>query len=309
MAQKIILDVDPGHDDAIALLVAAASPELELVGITTVAGNQTLEKTTLNARRVATVAGITAPLYAGLARPLVRDQVVAPNIHGESGLDGPAFPTPTVEVQEEHAVDFIIRALDNAPGEITLVPTGPLTNIAAAFVRRPEVVGKVKEIILMGGSYGLGNVTPAAEFNIFADPEAARVVFHSGAPLTMVGLDLTHQATATPDVLARVRALRTRVGDLAVELLTFFASTYHKVYGMEAPPVHDPCTVAKLIDPEVFTTRPAYVDVDTKSELDYGRTVCDFYGLTGHAPNAQVAIKLNRERFWDIVLTALARYK
>ncbi|MDK2856448.1 MAG: ribosylpyrimidine nucleosidase [Bacillota bacterium] len=309
MKRKIILDIDPGHDDAVALLIAAASPELELVGITTVAGNQTLEKTTLNARRVATVAGIKVPIYAGLARPLVRDQVIAPNIHGESGLDGPDLPAPEVPVEKEHAVDFIIRTLDESDGDITLVPTGPLTNIAAVFIRRPDLARRVKEIVLMGGAYGLGNVTPAAEFNIYADPEAAHVVFTAGAPITMVGLDLTHQATATPDVLERLRGLRTRVGDLVAELLTFFGSTYHKVYGMEAPPVHDPCTVAKLIDPDVFTTRPAYVAVDTKSDLNYGRTVCDFYGLTGHAPNAQVAMKLDRDRFWDIVLTALARYR
>ncbi|NLG86969.1 MAG: nucleoside hydrolase [Firmicutes bacterium] len=308
MARKIILDVDPGHDDAIAILVAAANPKLELLGITTVAGNQTLEKTTLNARRVATVAKIKTPIYAGFSRPLVRDQVTAPDIHGESGLDGPAWGAVTARVEEEHAVDFIIRTLKNSQGDVTLVPTGPLTNIAGAFIRCPEIIPKVQEVILMGGAYGLGNTTPAAEFNIYADPEAARVVFHAGVPLTMVGLDLTHQATATPEVLARIRALNTTVGDIAAELLTFFRSTYRDVFKMPDPPVHDPCTVAKLIDPDVFTTKPAYVDIDTQSELCYGRTVCDLYGVTGQEPNAQVAIELDWERFWDIVIDALKQY-
>lgn len=308
MKRKIILDVDPGHDDAIAILLAAASDEIELLGITTVAGNQTLEKTTLNARRIATVAGINVPIYAGLSRPLVRDQIIAADIHGSSGLDGPVFPEPKVPVQEEHAVDFIIRTLMESSGDVTLVPTGPLTNIACAFIKRPEVIKKVKEIILMGGAYGLGNVTPAAEFNIFADPEAARVVFHAGVPLTMVGLDLTHQATATPDILERIKSVGTRMGDLVFQMLDFYGSAYYKVYGILSPPVHDPCTVAKLLDPDVFTTKPAYVDVDIKSDIDYGRTVCDFYGITGREPNAQVAIELDRERFWHLVLTALQRY-
>jgi ribosylpyrimidine nucleosidase len=308
MARKIILDVDPGHDDAIAILVAAANPKLELLGITTVAGNQTLEKTTLNARRVATVAKIKTPIYAGFSRPLVRDQVTAPDIHGESGLDGPAWGAVTARVEEEHAVDFIIRTLKNSQGDVTLVPTGPLTNIAGAFIRCPEIIPKVQEVILMGGAYGLGNTTPAAEFNIYADPEAARVVFHAGVPLTMVGLDLTHQATATPEVLARIKKLNTTVGNMAAELLTFFRSTYRDVFKMPDPPVHDPCTVAKLIDPDVFTTKPAYVDIDTQSELCYGRTVCDLYGVTGQEPNAQVAIELDWERFWDIVIDALKQY-
>lgn len=306
--RRIILDVDPGHDDAIAILLAAGSPAIELAAITTVAGNQTLAKTTLNARRVCTVAGIRdVPVAAGMDRPLVREPVVAADIHGESGLDGPDFPEPTVPVSAEHAVDLIVRTLLDSDGDVTLVPTGPLTNIAMAMLREPKILPRIREIVLMGGAVTVGNVTPAAEFNIYADPEAARVVFRSGVPITMVPLELTHQATATPDVLERFRRLGTPLGRIVVDLLEFFGSTYRNVYGFEAPPVHDPCCVAWLIDPGVFTTRPMFVDVETRGELTYGRTVCDVYGVTGKPPNCRVAERLNRERFWELVVDAVAR--
>lgn len=307
--RKIILDVDPGHDDAIAILLAGSCPAIELLAVTTVAGNQTLEKTTLNARRVCSVAGITGvPIAAGCDRPLVRPQIIAADIHGESGLDGPRFGEPTVPLDPRHAVDLIIELLMNSSGDITLVPTGPLTNIATALRREPGITGKIKHISLMGGSWSLGNRTPAAEFNILADAEAARVVFESGVPVTMVGLDLTHQALATDAVIKRIAALGTPAGDLAAELLRFFASTYKKRQGFDAPPVHDPCAVAWVVDPTIIETRPMHVDIETRAEFCYGRTVVDVYGVTGKPANALVATKLDFDRFWDLVVDALSRY-
>lgn len=308
MQRKIILDADPGHDDAIAILLAANSPEIDLLGITTVAGNQTVDKTTLNARRICSVAGIKVPIARGMDRPMVRRQIVAEDIHGDSGLDGPAFGDPTVAVIETHAVNFIIETLRKSDGDITLVPTGPLTNIAMAIQLAPDIKDKVQEIIFMGGAYGFGNTTPGAEFNIYADPEAAKVVLNSGISLTMVGLDLTHQATATSDVLERINAIGTPLAKTVVELLEFFTKTYYDVFGFPAPPVHDPCTIAKIIDPKVFTTKHVYVDVDTMSELNYGRTVCDFYGVLDKQPNCHVAIDLDKDRFWQLVIKAVERY-
>jgi len=307
-AKKIILDCDPGHDDAMAILLAAGCPDIELLAVTTVAGNQTLEKTTLNARRVLSVAGVTGvPVAAGCGRPLVRPQILAEDIHGESGLDGPRFAEPTVPEDPRRAVDLIIELLLASDGDITLVPVGPLTNIAAAMRREPAILRRIRHISLMGGAIGLGNRTPAAEFNILADAEAARVVFESGVPITMCGLDLTHQALATGPVLERIRALGTPVAETAVELMRFFASTYKKRQGFDAPPVHDPCAVAWVVDPSIVETRHLRVDVETKAEFCYGRTVVDVHGLTGRPPNALVGVKLDFDRFWDLVIDALGQ--
>lgn len=307
MPRTIILDCDPGHDDAIAILLAHGNPEIELAAITTVAGNQTLPKVTANALRMCTVAGITdVPVAAGCAGPLVRDQITAPQIHGESGLDGPDFPPTTVELDPRHAVDLIIEIVMAAePGEITLVPVGPLTNIAMAMRREPAIVERVREVSLMGGAYTRGNTTPAAEFNILADPEAAAAVFAAPWPVTMVGLDLTHQATAEPAVLERITAIGTPLAALVVELLTFFADSYREAEGMDAPPVHDPCAVARVIDPAVLTTRDAYVAVELKGALTYGATVTDFRDAYGQPHNTQVATVLDVHRFWDLVVDAV----
>ncbi|MHB9145791.1 MAG: nucleoside hydrolase [Symbiobacteriia bacterium] len=307
--QKIILDVDPGHDDAMAMLLAYKSPAIELLAITTVAGNQTLAKTTLNARRVCTVAGITdVPIAAGCDRPLVRPQIIAADIHGESGLDGPHFPEPTVPLDPRHAVDLIIQLVMESQGDIILVPTGPLTNIAMAMRQEPRIIGKIKHISLMGGANGFGNTTPSAEFNIYADAEAARIVFESGVPITMVGLDLTHQALATDTVVERIRALNTPVSAMAVDLLRFFASAYKERQGFDHPPVHDPCAVAWVIDPTVMETQSVHVDIETHAEFSYGRTVCDMYRSSGKPANALVATKLDFDRFWDLMLDALRQY-
>ena len=290
-----------------AILLAHGNPEIELVAITTVAGNQTLDKTSLNARRVATIAGIdNVPVAAGCDRPLTRELKTAGYIHGESGLDGPSFGEPTVPLDPRHAVDMIIELLMQSSGDITLVPTGPLTNIAMAVRKDPRIVEKVQEIILMGGAYTRGNTTPAAEFNIYADPEAAAIVFTAGWPLTMVGLDLTHQALATPTVLQRISGIGTPVSRVAVQLMEFFRETYRRNSGFDSPPVHDPCAVARVIDPTVMHCVDAFVAIETRGELTSGMTVTDFSGRLGPT-NAQVATKLDVDRFWDLMVDAIER--
>lgn len=308
MATKVIIDCDPGHDDAIALLLAHASPALEILAITTVAGNQTLEKVTRNALAVATIGGITGvPIAAGAAKPLVRQQITAGDIHGESGLDGPELPEPTVALDPRHGVDVIIETvMAHEPGTVTLIPVGPLTNIAMAVQREPRIVERVAEVVLMGGGYSKGNTTAAAEFNIFCDPEAAHVVFEAPWKVTMVGLDLTHQAGATDDVVKRIAAIGTEPANFVVELLKFFGTMYEKAQGFTAPPVHDACAVARVIDPEVMVVRPAHVAVELRGALTYGMTVTDFQGRGGVSRDTLVATKLHTDRFWDLVIANLA---
>jgi inosine-uridine nucleoside N-ribohydrolase len=307
--RRILLDCDPGHDDAIAILLAARAPDVELVAITTVAGNQTLDKTSRNALKVCSLAGIRdVPIAAGMDRPLVRDLQVAANIHGASGLDGPSIPEPDLTLAPIHAVDLLIERLEASDGDLTIVATGPLTNVATAMRRAPEIVPKIRQIVLMGGAIGLGNVTPAAEFNIYVDPEAAHVVFTCGRPVTMVGLDVTHQVLATPEVRARIRALGTPVAGLVDGLLDFFADRYRDVFGFDAPPLHDPCAVAHVVDPTLLRTKPMRVDVELRGEWTAGRTVCDVHGVTGRPANADVGLEIDVPRFWDLLVATLARY-
>jgi len=308
--RRILLDCDPGHDDAIAMLLAHGSPAVELVAVTTVAGNQTLEKVTRNALAVAEVAGIDVPVAAGCDRPLVRRRTLAPDIHGESGMDGPVLPAPRRAVDRRHAVDLIVDTVMGAePGEITLVPTGPLTNVAMAARKEPRIVPRVREVVMMGGGYHVGNRTPVAEFNVLADPEAAHVVLDEAWAVTMVGLDLTHQAVATPDVRERVATLGTAPARFVGDLLDFYGSTYRTAQGFLYPPVHDPCAVAYVADPRVLTTRRAPLDVELSGALTTGMTVAD---LRGDEPGpdecrTQVAVTLDHARFWDLVLDALVR--
>ncbi len=291
-----------------AILLAAASPSLDLVAITTVAGNQTVEKTTLNARRVCAVAGITGvPIATGCDRPLVRDPIVAEDIHGESGLDGPDWAIDPVGVDPRHAVDVILEAAQ--PGGLTIVATGPLTNVATALQREPSLAARLERIVVMGGAIGLGNRTPAAEFNIYADPEAAQLVFDSAVPVTLVPLEVTHQALATPQVMARIASFETRVARLLVDLMAFFEETYRRIFGFAHPPVHDPCAVAVLIDAAIVTTRPTSVRVELVSPLTLGRTVCDLYGTTGVAPNVELGTSLDAGRFWGVMIDAIASYR
>jgi len=302
----IILDCDPGHDDAIAIMLAAGDPAVDLLAITTVAGNQTLEKTTLNALRVCTLAGIRdVPVAAGCARPLTRPLQIAEDVHGESGLDGPRFGEPAVQVADEHGVDLMHRILQGSPEPVTLVPTGPLTNMALLLTRYPEDAARIHEIVLMGGSTERGNVGPYAEFNIFVDPEAAAIVFGSGVAVTMCGLNVTHQALVTPDVVARLEALGGDLGKVCAELMTFFASTYKQLWGFEAPPLHDPVAVARVIDPTLVECVDVHVAIEVSGEHTRGATVVDLHGYLGKAPNAKVAVGLDAPRFWDRLVAAL----
>jgi len=310
MKQKIILDCDPGHDDAIALLLAAHHPEIELLAITTVAGNQTVWKTTQNALKVCMLANIrNVPIAMGADRPLVRPARHASTIHGESGLDGPHMPEPAIELAPQHAVDLIIDLLLNSDGDITLVNTGPLTNLAIAMRREPAIVPKIKAISLMGGAIGLGNTTPAAEFNIICDPEAAAIVFGCGRPIIMVPLEVTHQALATDEVQHRLRDSGRIVANFAADLLVFFADTYHHVFGFPAPPVHDPCAVAAIIDPSILHAHMMHVEIETTGQWTEGRTVCDAYGTLGKEATVRVGYGLDVARFWDMVIETILTYE
>jgi purine nucleosidase len=309
MPHKIILDCDPGHDDAIAILLAHGSPEIDLLAITTVVGNQTLDKVTRNALAVARIAGLTGvPIAAGCPRPLVREVSTAADIHGESGMDGPSLPEPTSEVDERHAVDLIIdTVMSHEPQTVTLVPTGGLTNIAMAVRKEPRIAERVKEVVLMGGGYHVGNWSAVAEFNIIIDPEAAHIVFNESWPLVMVGLDLTHQALAIPAVVDRVSAVGTGPARFVVELLEFFGTMYKKSQGFDAPPVHDPCAVAYVIDSTVMTTRRVPLDVELTGALTVGMTVADFRSPPPPDCTTSVGVELDTAKFWDLVVDALQR--
>ena len=301
MSTPILLDCDPGHDDAIALMLACASPEVELLGVTTVAGNQTLEKTTANAIRVLELAGRgEVPVAAGSPRPLVRGRVVAANVHGETGLDGPDLPPPQGSPVEAHAVDFLAEHLDGA----VLVATGPLTNVALLLARYPDA--RPERIVLMGGAIAEGNVTPAAEFNVWADPEAAARVFGSGLDVTMVGLDVTHRALLTGAHAERLRGSG-GIGNVVAELLDFYGVFHRRVYGFDGSPVHDAVALAHVIDPSLLRVERLNVRVDCESELCRGRTVVDVWRRTGLEPNAQVAVEIDADAFLELLLQRLAR--
>ncbi len=306
--RKIILDCDPGHDDAIALMMSAKHPSLELLGVTIVAGNQTLEKTLVNGLNVCQKLGLSVPVYAGMKRPIMRQQIVAADIHGESGLDGPVFDPLTKKPEPEHAVSYLIRTLMASEGDITLVAVGPLSNVAVAMRMEPGIVSKIREIVLMGGAYGTGNVTPSAEFNIYADPEAARVVFTSGVPIVMMGLDLTNQTVCTADVIERMRNTGNRAGALFADIMSFTLKTQAEVYGLAGGPVHDATCIGYLIDPGCITTKDMYVEIDVNEGPCYGRTVCDELGITGKTPNAKVGTRIDTPRFWDRVEECIRRY-
>jgi inosine-uridine nucleoside N-ribohydrolase len=305
MTTPIIIDCDPGHDDAIALLLAAASPELELVGVTTVAGNQTVEKTTLNALKVLELAGADVPVAAGAAGPLVRRRSVAAHVHGESGLDGPVLPAPTTSAIDLHAVGFLAERIRERHGKLTLVPTGPLTNIALLLALEPDA--RPERIVLMGGSVGEGNRTPAAEFNIWADPEAARRVFESGIDVTMIGLDVTHRAYVTPEETETLRAAG-GVGRVTAELLDFYAQWHRRSYpDLPGSPLHDPVAVAHVIDPRLVEVKPAYIEVDCGWEQGRGRTNVDWrQRLDSHDPNATVGLDIDRGAFVRLITERLS---
>jgi inosine-uridine nucleoside N-ribohydrolase len=301
----IILDCDPGHDDAIALLLALASPEVRLLGVTTVSGNQTLDKTTANAIRVLEHVGRgEVPVVAGAPRPLIRARHVAAEVHGETGLDGPDLPPPTRDPGPDHAIDWIAHTLEASAAPVTLVPTGPLTNVALFLARYPELAFKLERVVLMGGAFGEGNVTPAAEFNIWADPEAAHLVFTSGLDVTMVGLDVTHKALMTPAHTARL-AEAGAAGRLVADLFNFYARFHAREYGWDGAPVHDAVAMAHVIDPTMLETIHRGVVVDTGGELSRGRTHVDLRGRTW-APNCHVAIDVDAERFLTLLVERIS---
>ncbi len=300
MATPVILDCDPGHDDAIALLLALASPELELLAVTTTYGNQTLEKTTANALRVLELAGRSdVPVAMGAERPFARDLAVAAHVHGDSGLDGPVLPPPTAVPASDDAVTFMRSVVEASPRPVTLLPTGPLTNVARYLDAHGG--GGIERIVLMGGSIAEGNMTPAAEFNVWADPEAAQVVFASGLDVTMIGLDVTHRAVTTPALQQRLREQGT-VGSFVAELVDFFAIYHRETYGWEGAPIHDAVAVAHLIDPTLVTTVNRNVEVECESELCRGRTVVDRWNRTGRPRNAHVGVDLDAGGFFDLLV-------
>ena len=307
--KKIILDCDPGHDDAIALLLAHGNPNIELLAVTTVVGNQTLDKVTRNALSVARIANITnVPFAAGAVRPLVRNVEIAPDIHGDSGLDGPVLPEPIIQLDKRHAIDLIIDTImSHPPKTVTLVPTGGLTNIAMAVRKEPKIVERVKEVVLMGGGYHVGNWSAVAEFNIKIDPEAAHIVFNEKWPVTMVGLDLTHQALATPEVIEKIKAIKTKPAKFVLEMLEFFGKMYKQAQGFTYPPVHDPCAVAYVINPELIKTKRVPVDIELTGTLTLGMTVADFRFPPDDSCHTQVATELDHTGFWDLIVDSLER--
>ena len=308
MTIPILLDCDPGHDDAIALLLALASPEVELLGVTTVAGNQTLEKTTANAIRVLDFVGRDdVDVAAGADRPLAREPAVAADVHGESGLDGPALPPPRREALPQHAADFLALRLFDSPERVTLVPTGPLTNVALLLERHPDAAGRIERIVLMGGSIAEGNVTPAAEFNVWADPEAARAVFESGLDLTMIGLDVTHEALMRLEDAERLRGAG-RTGRLVAELFDFFSAFHREVYGFDGAPIHDAVAVAHVCRADLVDTVERHVAIETESELCRGRTVVDLWRRTGNEPNARVGVAIDGEAFLELLVERISTF-
>lgn len=307
----IIIDCDPGQDDAVMILLALASPEeLEILGITTVAGNVPLEKTSRNARILCELAGRTdTKVFAGCSRPMVRPLVTAEYVHGREGIDGAPIYEPTMPLQKQHGVDFIVETLLAAEDDsITLVPTAPLTNIAMALVKEPAIVPKIHRIVLMGGAMREGgNTTPSAEFNIYVDPHAAHVVFGCGRPIVVMGLDVTHQVLATPARIAPIGALGTRVGDAVKSMLEFFNRHDVEKYGSEGGPLHDPCTIAYLLRPELFQGKEVRIDVEIHSELTMGETAVDFWGITGRAKNALWIHGVDADGFFELLTERLAR--
>lgn len=303
----LILDGDPGHDDAIAWMLAKANPALDIRAVTSCAGNQTIEKTTYNARRVCTLLGIDAPVAMGRPRPLLADPITAGNIHGQTGLDGPALPEPAMEVSPIGAVELMAKVLRESEEPVTIVSTGPQTNVAALLLAHPELKEKIGRISLMGGGIAYGNWTPAAEFNILVDPEAAQTVFSSGVPVNMAGLDVTEKALIFPEDFERIRAVGNQVAQVVAEWLEFFYR-FHRSIGYAGAPVHDPCAVAVLLRPELFTIQELYVEVETAGEYCRGTTVGDVRGRTGRPANARCLMNVDRQGFAELLVEAVRAY-
>lgn len=311
MTRKIIIDTDPGQDDAVAILLALASPEeLNVLGIVAVAGNIGLHHNANNARKIVELSGRTeVPVYAGCSRPMRRTLVTAEHVHGDTGMNGPDLPDPTIPLQDQHGVDYIIDTIMAAePGTITLCTLGPLTNIAMALIKQPAIAERIAEIVMMGGAYfEVGNITPAAEFNIYVDPEAADVVMRSGVPITMQPLDVTHQIQSTPERLAAIRDIGNKSGKAVYEMLTFSEGFDLNKYGWKGAPLHDPTVIAYLLQPDLFEGRHCNVTIETASELTIGMTVTDYWHVTGKVRNVNYMRNGNAEGFYKLLTERLAR--
>ena len=306
----IIIDTDPGQDDAVAILLALASPEFDILGITAVAGNVPLALTEVNARKICELGGRPdIKVYAGAIRPMLRQLVTAEHVHGRTGLDGPDLPAPKMPLQKQYAVDFIVETLMARPtGTITLCALGPLTNIALALVREPKIASRIKRIVAMGGGFFEGgNVTPAAEFNIYVDPHAARLVLESGIPVTLVPLDCTHQALTTKARVEKFRQMKNQAGPATAQLLDFFERFDEQKYGTDGGPLHDPCVIAWLLRPELFTSREVNVSIECESELTMGMTVIDWWRVTERKANAIVCGGIDADGFFSLLTERLAK--
>lgn len=311
MMRPIIIDTDPGQDDAVAMLLALASrDELEVMSIVTVAGNVPIQRTRVNARKVCELAGRPdIPVYAGCERPMVRSLVTAEYVHGQTGLDGPTLPEPQMPLQARHGVDYLVEVLSAAsPGSVTLCTLGPLTNIGMALVKAPAIAGSIREIVMMGGAYfEVGNVTPAAEFNVYVDPHAADLVFRSGIPVTVVPLDVTHQLLSTSARIGRMRALGNRCGVAVAEMLSFSERFDREKYGWDGAPLHDPCVIAYLLRPELFQGRDVNIEIELASPLTLGMTVVDWWGVTKRPANARYLRHVDANGLYDLLIERLAR--
>ncbi|ESA34703.1 inosine-uridine nucleoside n-ribohydrolase [Leptolyngbya sp. Heron Island J] len=306
MPRSIIIDCDPGVDDAIALLLAIAQPSaLNILGITTVAGNVPLNYTSQNALKICALTKVDIPIYAGCPRPILRPLSTAAHVHGATGLQGTKLPEPKATLMVQHAVAFLIDTLQQATEPITLATLGPLTNIAVALIQAPQITQKIDHIIAMGGAITHGNVTPAAEFNIYVDPHAAQIVFGAGIPIKLITLDTTHQVLTTSKHLDAFRQLNTPVGIAAADLLSHYGTSDIERYGMPGAPLHDPCVIAHLLQPELFTFRPTYTTVDTISPENLGRTVIDWWGQTDKTPNVEVAASVNTPGIYELLIESL----
>jgi purine nucleosidase len=309
MTQPIIIDTDPGQDDAIAIMLALASPEFEVLGITAVAGNVPLVLTEINVRKVCELAGRRdIKVYGGAVRPLLRALVTAEHVHGRTGLDGPDLPEPTMPLQAQHAVDFIIETLmTHQSNTVTLCVLGPMTNVALALIREPRIAGRVKRIVAMGGGFFEGgNITPAAEFNIYVDPHAARVVFESGIPITLIPLDCTHQAQTTSARIEKFRIMNNHCGPATAQFMDFFERFDEQKYGTDGGPLHDPCVIAWLLHPDMFKSRDVNVAIECESELTMGMTIVDWWNVTDRRPNATVCRSINADQFYDMLTKRIA---
>jgi len=306
--RKIILDCDPGHDDAIAILLAGNHPEIELCGITVECGNQTLAKTGRNALNIVQYLGIQVPVCLGVPEPLIKEKEVCPAIHGESGLDGFDFPPLKIDFDSRKAVNFIIETLLNSKEQITVVTTGPMTNLALALKIEPRIKEHIEEVILMGGSFTNGNVTPAAEFNIQCDPEAAYIVFTSGCTIKMFGLDVTRQVLVLPEIISRMEKIQNNASLFFTKLMKVFNENQKKVFGFEGGPLHDPVTLAYIIDPSVVGLSFVHCDIDISRGSSYGRTNCDIFDYMKLPKNTFVARSIDVKKYWDIIEEGLKRY-